>query len=77
MLDLNNQISRLEIRSEQLLIHLHSMDKTSGEAKRVRDDLLRMLRELARLKARRQQHQETLDESSLTGSSTFTNNVQP
>jgi hypothetical protein len=53
MLELNNRISRLEICSEQLRIHLRSIDRTSLEADEVRSELLMMLQDLARLKRER------------------------
>jgi hypothetical protein len=54
MFDLNTRIARLELRSEQYLIHLRSLAKDSAEAKLCRADLYALLRELARLKGRRE-----------------------
>jgi hypothetical protein len=59
MLELNDQIARLERRSEQLCLHLHSMDKNSQLANDVRSDLLTILQTLAALKGRRQRMEAT------------------
>ncbi len=53
MLELNNRISRIEICSEQLRIHLRSIDRTSIEADEVRSELLMLLQDLVRLKRER------------------------
>jgi predicted nucleic acid-binding Zn-ribbon protein len=54
MFDLNHRIARLELRAEQFLLHLRSLDKRSAEAKLWRADLYALLQELARLKGKRQ-----------------------
>ena len=41
MLELDNLIARLEMRIEQMLIHLTHLDKTSPDAKRARSPALR------------------------------------
>jgi hypothetical protein len=53
MLELNDRIARLEMCSEQLRIHLRSIDKPSPEADEVRSDLLMLLQKLAALKDQR------------------------
>ena len=53
MLELNDRIARLEMCSEQLRIHLRSIDKCSPEADEVRSDLLMLLQKLAALKDQR------------------------
>jgi hypothetical protein len=53
MLELNDRIAHLEMCSEQLRIHLRSIDKSSPEADEVRSDLLMLLQKLAALKDQR------------------------
>ena len=53
MLELNNRIARLEICSEQLRIHLRSIDRHSPEADEIKSDLLMLLQKLASLKDER------------------------
>ena len=53
MVELNNQIARLEMRSEQLNIHLRSVDRLSKEAGEARAVLFAMLENLVVLKTRR------------------------
>jgi hypothetical protein len=64
MFELNNQIARLELCSEQLRIHLRSLDKASPEADEVRSDLLMMLQKLVALKDRRFEIQGALEGAS-------------
>jgi hypothetical protein len=59
MRELNDQIARLEIRSEQLCLRLHSIDKTTLEANYIRSDLLATLQALAALKGQRQRLKAT------------------
>jgi hypothetical protein len=54
MLDLDNQIARLELRAEQMGIHLQDLGRKGPEATRVRSELYVMLRQLAELKAERE-----------------------
>jgi hypothetical protein len=53
MVEMNNQIARLEMRSEQLRIHLLSLSRGSAEAAQVRKELFGMLQNLVALKSRR------------------------
>jgi len=53
MVELNNQIARLEMRSEQLSIHLRSVGRLSKEAGEARAVLFAMLENLVVLKTRR------------------------
>ena len=59
MHELNDKIARLEMRSEQLLIHLRACPRESVEAEKARADLLAMLLQLVALKGRRQQREAT------------------
>jgi len=61
MFELNNQIARLELRCEQLIIHLRTSDRTTADSRVCRADLYSMLKELARLKRKREQLESTLD----------------
>ena len=54
MLELDNQITRLEIVSEQLRLHLRSLPRETVEAAEVRSDLLTMLQDIVHLKGTRQ-----------------------
>jgi hypothetical protein len=54
MLELDNRISRLEIVSEQLRLHLRSLPRETAEAEEVRSDLLTMLQDIVHLKGERQ-----------------------
>ncbi|HEY5831676.1 MAG: hypothetical protein ACAH24_13055 [Hyphomicrobiaceae bacterium] len=54
MLELDNQITRLEIVSEQLRLHLRSLPRETVEAEEVRSDLLTMLQDIVHLKGERQ-----------------------
>lgn len=60
MVELNNRILQLEICSEQLRIHLRSIDKASLEADEVRSDLLMLLQKLASLNGERQRLEASL-----------------
>jgi hypothetical protein len=53
MVELNNQIARLEMRSEQLNIHIRSVDRLPKEAGEARAVLFAMLQNLVVLKTRR------------------------
>jgi hypothetical protein len=54
MLELDNRITRLEIVSEQLRLHLRSLPREAVEAEEVRSDLLTMLQDIVQLKGARQ-----------------------
>jgi len=53
VLHLQNSIRRLELRAEQLIIHLRSMERNEPGAERIRSVLLVMLLRLVSLKAKR------------------------
>jgi hypothetical protein len=61
MLDLDNQIARLQMRAEQMAIHLQDLGRNSPEAVRVRSELYAMLQQLAELKAERERRKALLD----------------
>jgi hypothetical protein len=54
MRELEDEISLLELRSEQLLIHLRHVQHMSADAARARCDLLDMLERLAAAKGERE-----------------------
>jgi hypothetical protein len=60
MFELNRKIARLEMCSEQLRLHLRSIDRASDEAAEVRSDLLTMLQQLSALKGERLRLADTL-----------------
>jgi len=60
MRSLQNQIARLEMRAEQILIHLRSITRDTVEAEKNRSDLLAMLLLLVALKGRRERVEESL-----------------
>jgi hypothetical protein len=49
-MDLDDRIARLELRAEQLGIHLQDLSRNAPEARQVRSKLYAMLQELAELK---------------------------
>jgi hypothetical protein len=53
LLHLQNSIRRLELHAEQLIIHLHSMERNEPGAERIRSVLLVILLRLVSLKAKR------------------------
>jgi chaperonin cofactor prefoldin len=59
--DLNTRIERLEMRIEQLRIHLQSLSRASAEAAEVRSMLYGMLQQLANLKEDREELQAALE----------------
>jgi hypothetical protein len=61
MVELNDAIAQLEMRSEQLILHLRSVQRTAPGAEEVRSTLLAMLVRLVALKAQRQHHVELLN----------------
>jgi hypothetical protein len=61
MLDLDNQIARLQMRAEQMAIHLQDLGRNSPEAVRVRSELYAMLQQLAELKGERERRKALLD----------------
>ena len=60
MRSLQNQIARLEMRAEQILIHLRSIPRDTVEPEKNRSDLLAMLLLLVALKGRRERVEESL-----------------
>ena len=54
MFELNSQIAHLELRCEQLIIHLRTSDRNSEDALVHKADLYSLLKELARLKRKRE-----------------------
>ena len=63
---LDIKISRLEIRAEQLLIHLSSIDRKSNEAAVVRETVIQMLNLRNRYMRRRDRIQNGLPHDVLT-----------
>ena len=61
MLDLENQIARLELRAEQMSIHLQSLGQNAREASRTRSELDAMMRELVELKAERERRRALVE----------------
>jgi hypothetical protein len=61
MIQLNNQIARLEMRAEQLRIHLRSLDRESPEVREARSVLFAMLQSLVVLKGQRERLESELD----------------
>jgi hypothetical protein len=60
MLDLDNQIARLELRAEQMGIHLQDLGRNVPEATKARSELYAMLQQLAELKAERERRKALL-----------------
>lgn len=60
MSELGSQIARLELRCEQLIIHLRTSNRNSEDARVRRTDLYTLLKELARLKRKREQFEVSL-----------------
>jgi hypothetical protein len=61
MHDLENEITRLQLRSEQILIHLQQVPFRSREAVAARRNLGRMARKLVALKGERDQRRRELE----------------
>ena len=60
-MDLENRIARLELRAEQLAIHLQDLSRNGREATQVRSQLYSMLQELAELKTEQARRKALLD----------------
>ena len=60
-MDLENRIARLELRAEQLAIHLQDLSRNGREAMQVRYKLYGMLQELAELKTEQARRKELLE----------------
>jgi hypothetical protein len=63
MANLDSQIARLEMRAEQLAIHLQDLARNGSEAARARSALYASLQELAELKAERARRTALLEEA--------------
>ena len=63
MADLDNQIARLNMRAEQIAIHLQDLARNGPEAARARSALYALLRELAELKAERNRRDALLEDA--------------
>jgi hypothetical protein len=61
MVDLNNQIARLDMLTEQLAIHLQDLARNASEAARARSELYVLLQKLAELKAERDRREALLE----------------
>ena len=59
--DVNTRIGRLELKIEQLSLHLQSLGRASAEASEVRSMLYGMLQELVSLKETREQLEAALE----------------
>jgi hypothetical protein len=57
----DHQIARLEMRTEQMAIHLQDLGRNSLQAVKVRSELYAMLQQLAELKAERERRNARLD----------------
>jgi hypothetical protein len=64
MYALKNKIARLEMRAEQLVIHLRSMRRNTPEAQHIRGVLLTMLQRLKKFKEQRERLLDTRAEVS-------------
>ena len=60
MVELNSEIARLEKNCEQLITHPRTIDRNSADACIRRADLYAMLKELARLKRKRERLEDEL-----------------
>ena len=61
MVKLNNRIASLEMRAEQLRIHLQSLSRQSGDAEQGRSRLYVIMQELTELKAERERREAELE----------------
>jgi hypothetical protein len=60
MFQLNTEIARLEMRCEQLIIHLRTIDRQADDVEVRRADLYAMLKEMERLKRKRERLESAL-----------------
>jgi len=58
--DLDNAIRRIELRAEQLIIHLRAMERDAPGAEQLRSALLVMLHRLVALKCERERREHDL-----------------
>jgi len=63
VVDLNNAIRRIELRAEQLVLHLRSTYRDTPGAEQIRSMLLVMLVRLVALKGTRDQLEDELDQA--------------
>jgi hypothetical protein len=61
MLDPDNHIARLELRAEQMAIHLQELGRNSPYASSARSELYAILQQLAVLKSRRRRRDAILE----------------
>jgi hypothetical protein len=61
MRELHNKIARLEIRAEQVLIHIRALPRRSHEATSARRELLDMLQLLRTYKEQRERLEDSTD----------------
>ena len=61
MVDLDDQIARLDMLTEQLAIHLQGLRRNARDAASARSELLALLQELAQLEAERDQREALLE----------------
>ena len=61
MPDLDNQIARLELRAEQMAIHLQELGRNSPYASSARSALYAILQQLAVLKSKRRRRDAILE----------------
>jgi len=60
MLELDNQIARLELRAEQMAIHLQQLGRNAPDDSRARSELYAILQKLAELKSERRRRNAML-----------------
>ena len=61
MLDPDNHIARLELRAEQMAIHLQELGRNAPYASSARSELYAILQQLAVLKSERRRRNAMLD----------------
>jgi hypothetical protein len=66
MLDLDNHIARLELRAEQMAIHLQELGRNTLYAPSARSDLYAILQQLGVLKSERQRRNAMLERERLS-----------
>ena len=60
MAELDNSIARFELRAEELILHLRSMQRNAPGAEQTRSELLVILLRLVALKGKRQRLEDKL-----------------
>jgi hypothetical protein len=66
MLDLDNHIARLELRAEQMAIHLRELGRNTPYAPSARSELYAILQQLGVLKSERQRRNAMLERERLS-----------